>query len=221
MDGYGAHAYPVRLWRFPTGLHVVDADPAHRDLVGGRVETLAGHPIAAVTAAVDPIVSRDNPHTVDTFGAVLHTIPEILHGLGLAPSVGPADIAVRMPDGTTRTARLEPVPMPAFRERSGPAFPLRIAPHRPTLRRCGCATSIGPPTSSGSPTPGRRTSASPGARAAPRRSPTSCARWSPRNVRNGSSSTCATTSAATTSPTLLCWTRCATRRSTGPGGCSC
>ena len=129
MDGYGVHAYPVRLWRFPTGLHVVDADPAHRDLVGGRVETLAGHPIAAVTAAVDPIVSRDNPHTVDTFGAVLHTIPEILHGLGLAPSVGPTDIAVRMPDGTTRTARLAPVLMPAFRERSGPAFPLRIAPY--------------------------------------------------------------------------------------------
>ncbi len=136
MDGYGARTYPLRLWRFPTGLHVVDADPAYRNLVGGRVETLAGHPIADVTAAVDPIVSRDSRHTVDTFGPVLHTIPEILHGLGLLPAVRPADIAVRMPDGATRTARLLPVPMAEFRERSGPAFPLRVAPYpadRPPL----------------------------------------------------------------------------------------
>ncbi len=60
---------------------------------------------------------------------MLHTIPEILHGLGLLPAVGPADIAVRLPDGTARTARLAPVPMAGYRERSGPAFPLRIAPY--------------------------------------------------------------------------------------------
>ena len=49
------HVYLLRLYAFPTGLHVVAA-PGHADLVGARLTAIEDVPIERVAAAVRPLV---------------------------------------------------------------------------------------------------------------------------------------------------------------------
>lgn len=105
----GTHVYPIQLWHFPDGLYVVDAQDPYRTLVGARVVRLAGHPIETITQAVRPLVPRENDQSYLSFGPMLHLQPEILHGLGLIPSAGPAQIEVRRGDGTSKTLTLQPI----------------------------------------------------------------------------------------------------------------
>ena len=56
---------PLRLWLFADDegadeVVVVDALAPYRDLIGSRIDTIDGHPIADVLAEIDPIVPRDN-----------------------------------------------------------------------------------------------------------------------------------------------------------------
>ena len=83
-SNYGAcTAYPLRLYRFPEGLFVAQAED--RALVGARVAAIGGVPPRR-WRRVRPLITRDNDWTV------LDRIPnfvvcaEVLRGLGIAPT---------------------------------------------------------------------------------------------------------------------------------------
>jgi len=80
----GLRSYPLRLWRFPEGLHVIRSqDPA---LVGARIVSVGGLPAAEVESRVRPLVPRDNEWSlVDNLPYFL-VCAEVLEGLGITPT---------------------------------------------------------------------------------------------------------------------------------------
>ena len=115
----GLHAFPLRLYWFSDGLFVVDAMSAYEDLIGSRVDAIAGHPIDAVMAAAEPLLPRDNDMNLLGISPRLIVVPEILRGLGLIDdATAPADFTMTSPEGTSGVA-IEPVTLGAFRSWSG------------------------------------------------------------------------------------------------------
>ncbi len=100
---YPLHSLPLRLWLFSDGLYVVDALPPYEALIGQRVATVAGLPIAAVQAALDPLIPRDNAQTVTLLTPRFLLIPEVLHGLGLVAATDAVELG-SIDDGGRQTA---------------------------------------------------------------------------------------------------------------------
>jgi len=102
------HVYPLRLYAFPTGLHVVAA-PGRSALVGARVVAIDDVPVAEIVTAVRPLVARDNPWSLLDFLPEYVVTEEVLAGLGLTDG-GAATFAFA--DGRTET--FEPVAASSF-----------------------------------------------------------------------------------------------------------
>lgn len=77
------HLYPIRLNEFSDGLFVVDAID-HPELVGARLDSIAGHPVAEVAAAVRPLVPADNEWSLKARLPQYLVVAEVLRGLGYA-----------------------------------------------------------------------------------------------------------------------------------------
>lgn len=105
----GSHRLPVGFHLFADGLHVVEADAAHAELVGARVERIAGMPVAEALERLRPLVNRDNPHTVDWLLPILLESPAILAGAGVAPDPARVELQLALADGDERSLTLEPV----------------------------------------------------------------------------------------------------------------
>jgi hypothetical protein len=75
------HAYPLKLYWFPDGLYVIDADD--RSLVGARLATIEGVPADDVIAAVRPLMTRDNESTIRMRLPGFVVSEEVLAGLGI------------------------------------------------------------------------------------------------------------------------------------------
>ena len=114
--------YPLRLYAFPTGLHVIAA-PGHEALAGARLTAIDDVPVDRVLAAVRPLVPRDNAATVLDFLPEFVVTEEVLVGLGLIDG-GPTRFAFA--DGRSET--LEPVSASSFASVGS----ILAAPSRPT-----------------------------------------------------------------------------------------
>jgi hypothetical protein len=86
--------WPVRLYEFAEGWHVVAARDA--SLVGARVTAVGGRPVADVAALLAPVVPYDNEHSRRARLATYLVTPAFLRGVG---AYGPLTV-VR--DGVTR-----------------------------------------------------------------------------------------------------------------------
>jgi hypothetical protein len=106
----GTHLLPLRWWRFTDGLVITAARPPHEDLVGARVEAIEGRPIDEVLALVEPLVPRDNPSNLLAYSTIYLRVAELLAGLGVLDSVGPATFTVTDRDGMRRDVVIDPVP---------------------------------------------------------------------------------------------------------------
>jgi len=136
-DGHGgifpldpAHArplrlYPLRLYRFPEGFHVV-GEVGERSLVGARVVAIEGEPVEAVAARLRPLVPADNAWSARARVAQWLVVAEILHGAGVADTAERATFEVEV-DGARREVELEPVPA----RRWADAFPDLFVQHVP------------------------------------------------------------------------------------------
>jgi dienelactone hydrolase len=82
------HAYPIRMYTFADGTYVV-AQAGGSDLLRVRVVAVNGHPLEEVIAAVSPLVPHDNDSTLRLRVTTFLNTPEVLHGLGLVPDLGP------------------------------------------------------------------------------------------------------------------------------------
>ncbi len=121
---YPVDSLPLRLWLFANEdeeeeVVVVDALAPYRDLIGSRIDTIEGHPVRDVIAAIDPIVPRDNAQTVRLLMPRFLLIPQVLRGLGLADA-GPVTVATTAASGAASTIDVAPVPIAAYNAWSGP-----------------------------------------------------------------------------------------------------
>lgn len=111
IGGAGTHVYPVRSWRFPEGLVITDADAAHADLLGWRIEAIDGVPADEVLDRLEPLVPRDNPASLRSLSTAYLRVSELLVGLGIVATVGPATFSVVDVDGTRRDVAVDAVPV--------------------------------------------------------------------------------------------------------------
>lgn len=77
------HLFPIRLYDFPEGVHVVAQVGTRRELVGKRLVAVAGMPVTQALAQIGPLVPRDNPHSLKARAVQWLVTAEVLHGLGL------------------------------------------------------------------------------------------------------------------------------------------
>lgn len=102
--------YPVRVWWFGDSLYIVRSAPADSDLVGARVVSIGGQPIAKLAKLVAPLyaANRSWRRYISTYTLLS---PEILHGLRVIPAAGAATIVAVAPNGRRLTRALEPLPL--------------------------------------------------------------------------------------------------------------
>ena len=117
------HLLPIRLYRFPEGVHVV-AEIGRRGLVGDRLVAIAGVPVAEAIRRVRPLVPYDNDWSRDARALQWLLVTEVLHGLGLADSAGRQTLTFVERGGGRRTVRLAPVSSSSY----SAAFPDLIHP---------------------------------------------------------------------------------------------
>ncbi len=120
---------PVKFYQFGEGLFVTAAAPAYRRLLGAQVLRVGAHPAAAVLAALEPLISRDNAQQVAWLGPELLPWAPMLHALGLIPDPGRVTLTVRFPDQSTGQATIEAIAAPVPREY--PTTAPSAAPDRP------------------------------------------------------------------------------------------
>lgn len=105
------HLYPVWSYPFPEGWFVVLAeDPM---LVGSRLVSIDGTPVAVIADALRPLVPSDN-ESGELLGLQdqMATL-EFLHGLGIVRDPAAATFVFEGPDGAERTESIEPLPVDA------------------------------------------------------------------------------------------------------------
>ena len=125
--GDGTLLYPLRWWQFSDGLVITAARPPYEDMVGSRVEAIAGRPIGEVMELVEPLAPRDNSSNLLAFGTLYLRASELLAGLGVIDTAGPTAWTVVGRDGVRREVTIEPV-TPAVYAAWEPGLPHRLAP---------------------------------------------------------------------------------------------
>jgi dienelactone hydrolase len=106
------HAYPIRMYTFADGTYVV-GQAGGSDLLRARVVAVNGRSLAEVIAAVSPLVPHDNDSTLKLRVTTYLDTPEVLHGLGLVPDLGPVTFTFER--GANRFgASLTPLTVPDY-----------------------------------------------------------------------------------------------------------
>jgi Peptidase family S41 len=106
------HLYPIRLFRFADGVFVVDAED--KGLVGRRLVAVDGTPVERVFELVDPLVPHDNASNTRGMAPHYALTAEVLHGLGIVDTAGPADFTFESPGGARTDVTLTPIPGPQY-----------------------------------------------------------------------------------------------------------
>ncbi|MBY5162755.1 hypothetical protein [Salsipaludibacter albus] len=79
--------WPLQLYPFADGWRVVAALPGHDDLVGREVTAIGGREPDATADLVAPLVPRDNDASLRGRLPQYLVVPEVLAGVGLAPTL--------------------------------------------------------------------------------------------------------------------------------------
>ena len=79
--------WPLQLYTFADGWRVVAALPGHDELVGRQVTAIGGRDPDAAAELVAPLVPRDNDASLRGRLPQYLVVPEVLAGVGLAPSL--------------------------------------------------------------------------------------------------------------------------------------
>jgi hypothetical protein len=104
----GTLLYPLRWWQFSDGLVITAARPPYENLVGSRVEAIAGRPIEEVVELVSPLAPRDNPSNLKAFGLLYLRVSNLLAGLGVIKAAGPTEFSLVDRTGQRREVTIKP-----------------------------------------------------------------------------------------------------------------
>lgn len=99
---------PLVLRWYPDGLFVVAAPPEHADLLGARIEAVAGHAPEAVLAGLEESFAG-RPQHVRRIAGGLTAMPEVLAGLGLLNDLEAVPLTLTDRAGARREVLLRPV----------------------------------------------------------------------------------------------------------------
>ena len=122
----GTLLYPLRWWQFGDGLVITAARPPYEDLVGSRVEAIAGRPIDEVMKLVEPLAPRDNPSNLLAFAPLYLRVSNLLAGLGVIDEPGPTVFTLVDRDGARRDVTIEPT-VPVIDDDWDSGLPHRLA----------------------------------------------------------------------------------------------
>ncbi|HET8797132.1 MAG TPA: tetratricopeptide repeat protein [Thermoanaerobaculia bacterium] len=104
----GFRQYPLRLYAFDDGLHVIAASEEHASIVGGRVVQVGSAGVDAALAAVSEIVFHDNAMSRLHRAAIALTVPEILLAFGWTDREQACFVIEK--GGARHTIEVQPVP---------------------------------------------------------------------------------------------------------------
>jgi hypothetical protein len=140
VDETAPPVLPLRFYLFADGLHVVDALPPYRGLVGGRVTAVGDRPAAEVVRRVAALVPRDSDATVPLWLPRFLVIPEVYSGLGITRPGAPVTLTVAGGAGPPRTVQVGTVTQARYLAWTGGHHGYFLLPARPGarwLRRMG------------------------------------------------------------------------------------
>jgi hypothetical protein len=124
---YPVHSMPLRLWQFSDGMYIVDALPPYEELIGARLDSVAGTATAEIVNALDRLIPRDNPTTVVLLAPRFMLTPEVLHGLGLIDSADAVELGITDSSGAERSVQITPITMADYNGWAGP-YGLHLPP---------------------------------------------------------------------------------------------
>ena len=100
--------YPIELYLFEDGLHVLAAAPEYSALVGGRVVQIGKADPGRAISSVAETISYENTWWIRAMAPERLVIPEVLDGLGITGDADSLAVTVEK-DGVRHSAVLEPV----------------------------------------------------------------------------------------------------------------
>lgn len=109
---WGAHlgaagVLPVRFYQFDDGIFVQNALPEQKSLLGAKLVSVNGVPVAQAVQKMTPYIWRDNEWGVKATAPVYLSVPPMLHAIGLSPSKASATFTI-VKDGKEQTIELKP-----------------------------------------------------------------------------------------------------------------
>lgn len=114
----GTLLVPLRVTRFAEGFYVTRAAAAYRDMLGGRVVSIDGHPIDQILLQLDTLRGGVEPFRQENDAAYI-SVQDLLYGLGVAATATASTWTVVLPDGRTVTR-----PLDAYSKRKDDSMPL-------------------------------------------------------------------------------------------------
>lgn len=121
--------YPIHLFEFADGLHVMGAAKEHAELVGSRVAAIGDKPIAEVAKAAGQFISRDNDMHLKSATPARLCNPTALLAVGAAKADDAAEFTLETSDGKQRRVTLKPTSFPA-RGQGGLLIPNFVYAHQ-------------------------------------------------------------------------------------------
>ena len=116
---YPVDSLPLRLWLFGDEVVIVDALAPYQPLVRSRIDSIGGHPIADVLAALKPLIPKDNDQTFRLLAPRFLLIPQVLRGLGLVEA-GTITLGLTDDAGTSQKVDVTPIKMADYNAWAGP-----------------------------------------------------------------------------------------------------
>lgn len=111
------NAYEVFTYKFSDGWFVIAAKD--ESLVGSRLVSIGGHPIAEVEATLRPLVPHDNDDGFLLNGALALSYVEFLHGSGIVTDPANPQYILERPDGSETVVDFATVSEPAWEQELG------------------------------------------------------------------------------------------------------
>ena len=101
---------PLRLTRASDGYVVSRVTEGESRLLGAKLLAIDGHDVAAVEAALAPVIQRDNDFQLADWLPWFMVVSEVLHARGVSPSLEQSHWRFENARGETFEATLRPVP---------------------------------------------------------------------------------------------------------------
>ena len=105
------HRLPIQMYEYTDGVFLRSVSQEHAVLVGARVLSIGGTPIAEALARAVEITPADNPMTKKAQTPYALMLTEVLRALRIAPGkpADPVELEVVLGDGTRNTVSLTPM----------------------------------------------------------------------------------------------------------------
>jgi hypothetical protein len=125
QDGLDFHMYPLRLYWFSDGLHIIDARTPYQDSIGKRVLSIGAFTVNEAYELIKPTISSDNELSALAIAPIRMILAEELLALGIIPDLNTPEFVLEDASGNQSTLNLAPISISDYREWVYPKQPPR------------------------------------------------------------------------------------------------